>query len=44
MQLLAGTYHDEVPTDIVQALRAHPDILEKWNNLTPLEGNTKLVL
>ena len=39
MELSVGTYHDEVPTDMVQALRAHPDVLELWNHLTPLARN-----
>ena len=39
MEILTGTYHDEVPTDMIQTLCAHPDVLEKWNSLTPLARN-----
>lgn len=33
-----GVVH-EVPDDLEEALIAHPDVLEKWNNLTPLARN-----
>jgi uncharacterized protein YdeI (YjbR/CyaY-like superfamily) len=40
MQLLAGTsHHDEVPTDMVQAFKAHPEVAEKRNHLTELARN-----
>jgi uncharacterized protein YdeI (YjbR/CyaY-like superfamily) len=39
MQLLAGSHHNEVPTNMAQALKAHPEVAEKWNNLTPLARN-----
>ncbi|HLD71802.1 MAG TPA: YdeI/OmpD-associated family protein [Candidatus Peribacteraceae bacterium] len=36
--IATGVVHT-VPTDIRGALRAHPDVLEKWNGLTPLARN-----
>jgi uncharacterized protein YdeI (YjbR/CyaY-like superfamily) len=40
MELLAGTsHHDEVPTDMAQALKAHPEVAEKRNHLTELARN-----
>ena len=36
--IVAGTIH-ELPDDIEATLRAHPDVLEKWNTLTPLARN-----
>lgn len=37
-QIVAGTIH-ELPDDIEATLRAQTDVLEKWNNLTPLARN-----
>lgn len=33
-----GIVH-EVPEDLMKALVSNPDVLEKWNNLTPLARN-----
>jgi len=33
-----GVVH-EVPGDLKKALVSNPDVLEKWNNLTPLARN-----
>lgn len=33
-----GVVHS-VPDDLKQALLSHPQLLEKWNNLTPLARN-----
>lgn len=33
-----GVVH-EVPKDLRKALVSNPDVLEKWNNLTPLARN-----
>lgn len=33
-----GVVHD-VPDDLKQALLSNPDLLEKWNKLTPLARN-----
>lgn len=33
-----GVVH-EVPPDLKKVLVAHPDVLEKWNSLTPLARN-----
>lgn len=34
----SGVVHT-VPTDLKEILNSHPDILEKWNGLTPLARN-----
>lgn len=36
--IATGVVH-EVPTDLQKTLLAKPDVLEKWNSLTPLARN-----
>ncbi|MFA5927502.1 MAG: YdeI/OmpD-associated family protein [Patescibacteria group bacterium] len=36
--IATGVVHD-VPEDIKEALTANPEVLEMWNNLTPLARN-----
>ncbi|MEI6711064.1 MAG: YdeI/OmpD-associated family protein [bacterium] len=36
--IATGVVH-EVPDDIQEALLSHPEIIDKWNNLTPLARN-----
>ncbi len=36
--IATGVVH-EVPTDLQKTLLAKPDVLEKWNDLTPLARN-----
>ncbi|MDP2691582.1 MAG: YdeI/OmpD-associated family protein [bacterium] len=36
--IATGVVHD-VPTDLKSTLIAHANVLEKWNNLTPLARN-----
>lgn len=36
--IATGVVHD-VPEDVKEMLLAHPDVLEKWNSLTPLARN-----
>jgi Bacteriocin-protection, YdeI or OmpD-Associated len=36
-----GTIH-ELPDDMQEILRTHPDILDIWNNLTPLGRNERI--
>ncbi len=36
--ILSGVVH-EVPEDLKETFLINPDILEKWNNLTPLARN-----
>jgi uncharacterized protein YdeI (YjbR/CyaY-like superfamily) len=37
-ELLSGIVH-EVPDDMVQALKANTDIIDRWNTLTPIQRN-----
>lgn len=37
-EIATGVVH-EVPTDLTEALIAQPEVLEKWNKLTPLARN-----
>ncbi len=37
-EIATGVVH-EVPDDMKETLTSNPDILEKWNNLTPLARN-----
>jgi uncharacterized protein YdeI (YjbR/CyaY-like superfamily) len=37
-EIAIGVVH-EVPADVQKALIANPDVLEKWNSLTPLARN-----
>jgi uncharacterized protein YdeI (YjbR/CyaY-like superfamily) len=39
MDILSGTTHDEVPIDMMQAFTTHPEVVDKWNHLTPLARN-----
>lgn len=36
--IATGAVH-EVPEDLQKVLTSNPDVLEKWNNLTPLARN-----
>lgn len=36
--ILQGILH-QVPEDVEKVLKADPDILERWNNLTPIQRN-----
>lgn len=36
--ILGGTLH-EVPDDLAQVINAMPEVLERWNSLTPLARN-----
>ena len=38
LRIATGVVH-EVPRDLGDALRADPDALERWNDLTPLARN-----
>lgn len=38
VQIAAGVVHT-VPPDIKKAIKSNPDVLEKWNSLTPLARN-----
>lgn len=38
LEIATGVVH-EVPADLGEALTAEPDVLEKWNGLTPLARN-----
>lgn len=38
INLLAGVVH-EIPEDMAQVLTADLDLLERWNNLTPIQRN-----
>jgi uncharacterized protein YdeI (YjbR/CyaY-like superfamily) len=40
-EIQSGVVH-EVPKDITDMLITHPDVLEKWNNLTPLARNERI--
>lgn len=37
-EIATGVVHD-VPDDLKEALISHPDVLEKWNRLTPIARN-----
>ncbi|PJC36965.1 hypothetical protein CO046_03315 [Candidatus Peregrinibacteria bacterium CG_4_9_14_0_2_um_filter_53_11] len=37
-EIATGVVH-EVPADLEGRLRANPDVLERWNSLTPLARN-----
>lgn len=37
-KILSGVVH-ELPKDIEKALKTDTDILDKWNNLTPIQRN-----
>ena len=37
-KILSGVVH-EVPEDMEKALKADTDILDRWNNLTPIQRN-----
>lgn len=37
-KIATGVVHD-LPDDMLQILNSNPDLLEKWNNLTPLARN-----
>ncbi len=37
-EIATGVVH-QIPTDLRKNLSSKPDILEKWNNLTPLARN-----
>lgn len=39
MDILAGTYHDKLPDDILEALQEDSHMVEKRNLLTPLARN-----
>lgn len=38
VEIATGVVH-EVPDDLREALISNPEIVEKWNNLTPLARN-----
>lgn len=38
LEIATGVVH-EVPEDLVAVFKAHPDVLSKWNALTPLARN-----
>lgn len=38
VEIAPGTIH-ETPDDLRETLISNPDVLEKWNNLTPLARN-----
>lgn len=37
-EIATGVVHD-LPDDMLQILNSNPDLLQKWNNLTPLARN-----
>lgn len=42
--LPAGTVHDKVPADLVDALQAHEAALATWHDITPLARNEWICL